>query len=318
MTQQREPHFDDLDRRLIAELTVEPRLPYSTLGSRMGVTGMTAANRLRRLQEADLIRFRAQPNLERCGLATQILGLLQADNDALGACAEALQKSPYVIRIDHITGEYDFAFVAVFPSESVMGDLVRELRTIDGVRRLVVHHRLETMKDEEGWAAIWAERSRPEEQAYELAPGVHIPERLRGDLAVAVDWARAVAESNVDALRRLSDPEIVFTVMPPTPGAGTYAGLDEVLRAAALNRIRHLWWRILNVAPASEPFDVVMDVLSTTERTRGQVVTMFIRLAYGFAGGRVRRCVNLGELHLPELPDNQGALAAAAEGRAGG
>src|SRR5438876_808514 len=36
--------FDALDRKLITALQSDPRLPYATLGSRLGVTGMTAAN----------------------------------------------------------------------------------------------------------------------------------------------------------------------------------------------------------------------------------------------------------------------------------
>jgi hypothetical protein len=63
---------------------------------------------------------------------------------------------------------------------------------------------------------------------------------------------------------------------------------------------------------------MVIDVLSTAERKRGHVQqTTFTRLAYGFDGGRVRRCVNLGELDLPELPDTGTEHAAASETSAG-
>src|SRR5512140_516910 len=89
------PRMDQLDRQLVSELQADPRLAYATLGTRLGVTGMTAANRLQRLRQAELIKLRVAPNLAACGLTTEVIGLVQADVGALAPCVAALSASPY-------------------------------------------------------------------------------------------------------------------------------------------------------------------------------------------------------------------------------
>ena len=150
MSDETEPinsRMDQLDRQLIEELQADPRLAYATLGTRLGVTGMTAANRLQRLRQAGLVKLRVTPNLKGCDLTTEVIGLIQAEVGALAPSVDVLRASPYVLRIDHVTGEYDLTFTAAFPSETAMGMLVRDVQSVVGVRRLVVHHRLETVKD---------------------------------------------------------------------------------------------------------------------------------------------------------------------------
>lgn len=297
--------LDDLDQTLIAELRIEPRLAYATLGTRMGVTGMTAATRLQRLRQANLIRFQVRPNLEAFGLSTQILGMMQVDTDALASCTDALSTSPNVLRVDHIAGEYDVAFLAAFSSEAAIGSFVREMRTIPGVRRLVLHHELERIKDEDGWAAVFDDgRGDEVEQLDEVAPGVEVPDELRSYLSVAANWSRAVAEADAEVLRRFSDPDIVFTVVPPVRGAGRYAGLDEVVRAANRNELRGFWQRVLSVSTGPEPFTMVVDLIGTAEQKDGRVRSRFTRLAFEFsAPDRIKRAVNLGQLDLADIEE---------------
>ena len=223
---------------------------------------------------------------------------------ALGSCSDALAASPHVLRVDQITGEYDLSFLAAFSSERAVGGFVRDVRTIPGVRRLVLHHQLQRIKDEEGWAAVFRdESSRDEGQLYEVAAEVEVPRALRSQLAAAAEWSRAVGEADAETLQELSAPGIVFTVMPPKAGAGTYTGLEEVLEAARRNNFRHLWQRVLDVGEGPEPFTMVVDLLATVERTRGQVRTALARLAFDFAGDRIQRVVNMGQFDLPDVEE---------------
>jgi DNA-binding Lrp family transcriptional regulator len=100
--------FDELDRRLVLALQSDPRLSYAKLGQRFGVTGMTVANRLQRLRDADTLVFRAAPNLEECGLGTWILGLTKTEVTRLGAVEACVIASPYVLTAQRITGEFRF------------------------------------------------------------------------------------------------------------------------------------------------------------------------------------------------------------------
>jgi DNA-binding Lrp family transcriptional regulator len=307
----RTPRLDDLDRRLIAELERDARIPFSELGAHLGVTGMTAANRLQRLRQQDLVRLRVYPVLEACDITTEILGLIQADVSAISLCIEALRASPYVLRIERVTGEYDISFSAAFPNETAMGVLVRDLQAVPGVRRIIVHHQLETLKDETGWNAVWAERSQEPPEPYELAPSANVPEELQPLLVTAAAWLKALVQGDVEQLSQLSHPAVVFTIAPPYPEAGTFDGLDEVIAESqqAAQVYRHLWHRIVGVSPASDPYAIIVDSLNTAERKKGQVRSSFARMAFAFEGGLVSRVLSMGQMDLPEIPRGDSAQA---------
>ncbi|MGI8927566.1 MAG: Lrp/AsnC family transcriptional regulator [Tepidiformaceae bacterium] len=300
-----ETRFDALDRRLISELRVDPRLAYATLGGRLGVTGMTAANRLQRLRQSDLVRFSVAPNFAAQGLATRVLGLLQADVSALEECLRVIAGAPFVVTADRVSGEYDLAFSACLPSEQAMGGMVRDLHSVPGVRRLVVHHVLDTVKDEDGGSAVWAEPEAAEDTTFEIAPGVRVPDHLRQKVVLAAHWLNAFVGGDVETLGELSRRDVTFTIMPPQLGAGTFAGFPAVAKECQLagSLYRHLWHRIIAVTEAEPPYAVAIDAFNTAERRKGQIRTAFARMAFGFHGDCVQRVVSLGQLELPDLPE---------------
>lgn len=297
--------MDDLDRRIVEELQIDPRVSYAALGKQLGVSGMTAATRLNRLRETELLRCKALPNLQQLGLGTEVLGLVQTDLSALPEILEILRSSPYVLRVDRVTGEFELGFRAALPSETVLGSLMRELQGVRGLRRLVIHHVLETVKHSDGWDAVFAgdAPATDAEPTYELAPGVALPWGLEAKVALAAGWVDALVRADHERLRQLSTPAIVYTLSPPHPAAGTWQGIDTVEQQAERTRqaYRRLWYRIVHVAEAQPPYDIVIDALSPVETRRGNVGTAFSRLAFAFANGRVERVTNLGQMTLPDV-----------------
>ena len=199
-----------------------------------------------------------------------------------------------------------------------MGMLVREVQSIPGVRRLVVHHRLETLKDSDGWSAVWSEPKAVEPSTYEVAANTRIPEHLKPKVAITADWLNAFVAGNVDEVRRLSTPDIVFTIMPPQIGAGTYDGLDAVLEQSeiASHAYRHFWHRIIAVSEPEPPYAILIDAINTVERQKGNVRSAFARMAFSFAEGRIQRALTLGQMDLPDVPReaSEGHAVAAARG----
>jgi Lrp/AsnC family leucine-responsive transcriptional regulator len=297
--------FDELDQRLLMELRSDPRAPYAALGQRLGVTGMTVANRLHRLIDSGLIRLRELPNIEKCGLGTVILGLVKTDVPGLDGAQSSLAASPYVLSLHRVTGEFDLAFEAAFPSDVAMGRLVREVQAVPGVLRLVVHHRIERVRDDDGWTAVFHEDRRSEDSAYEVAPGTVIPRGRQHATAVAASWVDALAAANLERLRQLSADDIVFRIPAPHRSAGTFRGIREVERQAQRTRRAYnkIWYRLVSVNEGRPPFDVVIDALSPVEDHRGHVATRFSRMAFQVRDGRVTQVVNLGQMDLPDLAD---------------
>ena len=299
-----EQQFDELDRRLIAELQGDARIAYASLGSRLGVTGMTAANRLQRLRQSGLLHVQAVPNLPQLGLGTDILGLAQVEMAAIGSVIDSLVRCPHVLRLDRVTGEFDIAFHAVFPSDAAMGDLVREVQSADGVRRMVIHHVMDVAKADDGWGAVFAGAGPAQESAYELAPGATIPARIEPLVYLAASWVNALAAADMGTLHGLSTPDILFEILPPHPSAGRFDGIAEVEEQARRTRraYNRLWYRIVSVTEHPGPLTLVIDALSPVESHRGRVSTAFSRMAFAFASGRVKQVMSVGQMRLPDVP----------------
>src|SRR5262249_48049538 len=167
-----------------------------------------------------------------------------------------------------------------------------------------VHHVIEHVKREDGWSAVFVETEQQEDVGFELAPGAQVPKPLEPRLTLAAAWVDALAKADLTRLRELSDPKIVFTIMPPHPSAGTFDGMEAVERQAERTRraYRRLWYRVIGVSEGRHPYGLVIDALSPVEDHRGRVGTAFSRMAFGFADGKVARVVSLGQMELQELP----------------
>jgi DNA-binding Lrp family transcriptional regulator len=297
------PDLDEIDRGIIAELQIDPRVSYAALGKQLGVSGMTAATRLNRLRSSQVLWCRALPNLRRLGLSTEVFCYIQTDLTAMSQVVDALKASPYVLRVDRVAGEFDLNFHAIFPSEATLGQQVRALQALTGVRRLVVHHVLENVKESDGWPAVFAEESPADEPPYEVAPGGHLPPQFEPKVALAASWLDALVRADAERLRILSTPAVVYTISPPHPAAGVWEGLPAVLeQAERINRAyRRMWYRVLSVAEAHDPHEIVIDAISPVETQRGRVGTAFSRMAFAFADGKVDRATSVGQLEIPDV-----------------
>jgi len=298
--------MDELDQRVVTALRIDPRISYAALGKQLGVSGMTAATRLNRLRAHGTILCKALPDLEQLGLATEVLGFIQADLAVQSAALKILVGSPYVLRVERVTGEFDLSFHAAFRSEVALGALVRELQAVEGLRRLLVHHVLDEIKRDDGWDAVFAQAVAAEEKEFEVAAGTRVAKHLEPRVTLAAAWVDALAKADAERLRDLSTADIVFTILPPHPAAGSFEGLAAVEHQAERTRraYRRLWYRIVGVTEADEPFTVVLDALSPVETQRGHVNTAFSRMAFAFTpnGEKVAQVISLGQMELPEVP----------------
>lgn len=297
------PDLDEIDRSVIAEMQVDPRVSYSALGKQLGVSGMTAATRLNRLRTSGVLWCKAVPNLRKLALTTEVYGYIQIDLTALPQVLEALKASPHILRVDRVAGEFDLCFHAVFRTEAALGTDVRALQALPGIRRLVVHHVLDNVKDSDGWAAVFASDGPAEEPPFEVAPGAQVPAPLEPKVALAAAWINALLRADDCQLRALSTPDISYAILPPHPSAGTWEGIDAVRgQAEQVKRAyRRLWYRVIAVAEAQQPHEIVIDALSPVETQRGRVGTAFSRMAFAFADGKVQRATALGQMDMPDI-----------------
>jgi Lrp/AsnC family transcriptional regulator, leucine-responsive regulatory protein len=98
--------IDALDARILALLASEGRLPISELARRLGLSGPSVTDRVRRL-EADgvLTGYAAQVDLPSIGYALMALVRLRPVPGRLRDVEALLQKTPECVECDKVTGE---------------------------------------------------------------------------------------------------------------------------------------------------------------------------------------------------------------------
>ena len=99
------PLLDDIARQLLNELQKNARASYADLARITGLSPSAAAERLRRLEDAGVIRgYRAEIDPEALGLGITALIRISADGPQYRALMTFLESSDYVRECHHVTG----------------------------------------------------------------------------------------------------------------------------------------------------------------------------------------------------------------------
>ncbi|MDQ2985351.1 MAG: Lrp/AsnC family transcriptional regulator [Armatimonadota bacterium] len=145
--------FDDTDRTILTMLQNEGRLTNVELASRVGLTPPPTLSRVKRLEEAGLIRkYVAVVDQEKLGLpVTAFVHVIhkehtRATSEAFLAAVDLL---PEVLECHHIAGDEDFLLKVVAASPLDYEKFVLEkLTAIEGVQRVKTTFVLSSPKNE--------------------------------------------------------------------------------------------------------------------------------------------------------------------------
>lgn len=122
--------MDDLDRTIIAQLSVDGRTPYSRIAEQAGVATTTVHQRVKRLTDRGVITgTRIRVDWEAIGLPVTALVSVEAPGDRpLSAIADELRAIPQIQNCFAVTGEFDLLLTVRCESSSHLGDLLEEIR----------------------------------------------------------------------------------------------------------------------------------------------------------------------------------------------
>lgn len=102
--------MDETGYRILEELRQDGRLSYRELGRRVGLSTPATAERVRRMEEAGIIKgFTIQVDLEKLGLPIRAILALSADyNNPIPLLDQTMEKLPEVLRWWRVTGRSDY------------------------------------------------------------------------------------------------------------------------------------------------------------------------------------------------------------------
>ena len=109
--------LDEVNQRLLAELTANPRLPMTELGRRVGMSSPAVTERVRRLEESGVIRgYRLEVDPAALGLPLTAYVRVRPNAGQLPRVAALAREVPEVVECHRITGEDCFIMKVHLPA----------------------------------------------------------------------------------------------------------------------------------------------------------------------------------------------------------
>jgi DNA-binding Lrp family transcriptional regulator len=112
------PCIDDIDQKLIEELTSDGRATCLYLAGKLGISLSSVSKRLNRLIQENVIRIQALPNPTKIGYRADAFLFIKAQHNKIDAICGKLQSHPEIVSIMTLNNGYDI-FLAMVARDSV-------------------------------------------------------------------------------------------------------------------------------------------------------------------------------------------------------
>ena len=131
--------LDDIDRRIVAALQAEGRLPMVDLAEKVGLSPTPCQRRVKRLEEDGVIaRYTALVSPQAMGLGLQALVQVTLDDHSektVAAFEAAIRARPEVVACYAVTGDMDFQVHVLAPDLASFSEFaMKALLRMPGVR----------------------------------------------------------------------------------------------------------------------------------------------------------------------------------------
>ncbi|MBX3700337.1 MAG: Lrp/AsnC family transcriptional regulator [Dokdonella sp.] len=120
--------LDAIDWQILAIVQQEARLSFAELGRRIGMSTPAAAERMRQLEAAGVIRgYRAELDLARVGRPVLAIVRMSVVGDVFTRVTAAIRQSPEVLECHRGTGADSFTIKVAVPSIEDLEQLIDRL-----------------------------------------------------------------------------------------------------------------------------------------------------------------------------------------------
>jgi DNA-binding Lrp family transcriptional regulator len=141
--------IDELDLRILAELSKDARQSSRVIAELIGVSTGTVYNRIRKMTERQVIQGYI-PLLDhvKVGYVFTVLILIQVEGEHIVNVEENLASIKEVVAVYDITGEFDVAVLAKFKSQPSLNNFIKTMLKMPHVQRTVTNMVLNTVKED--------------------------------------------------------------------------------------------------------------------------------------------------------------------------
>ena len=131
-------HLDDIDQRILAELSADARTPLVTLAARVHLSRNAVKQRMERMERDGVIDgYTLRRGGETGRRVTAIVMVYRADRMRGGDIVTELTRIPEVSRCDILSGEFDLLVTIVADSMDRVGAIWEQISALPGVANTV-------------------------------------------------------------------------------------------------------------------------------------------------------------------------------------
>ncbi|RBW44931.1 AsnC family transcriptional regulator [Psychromonas sp. B3M02] len=126
--------LDHTDKKLLALLRKDARMPVVNLSKALGVSRATVQNRLNKLErEGVILGYTVKLKQEAQQDAVRVLMSLLVEAKEEEKIIESLRAFPEIVSVYHTNGQWDLIADIQVDSISVLGGLLGEIRAVKGI-----------------------------------------------------------------------------------------------------------------------------------------------------------------------------------------
>lgn len=146
--------LDQLDKRIILELRGNARRSYTDLAKVLEVSEGTIRNRVKSLQDKNIIKFEAVVNPGSLGYKFITIMALQVKVADLAQVADMMGKLPNVYYLAFVTGRYDLVAIIMSRTTEELSDFIKQyVAALPSIMRSETLVNLEILKSP--WINPW-------------------------------------------------------------------------------------------------------------------------------------------------------------------
>ncbi len=171
--------LDDIDRRIVAALQAEGRLPMVDLAEKVGLSPTPCQRRVKRLEEEGVIgRYAALVSPQALGLGLQALVQVTLDDHSEKTVAgfeAAIRARPEVVACYAVTGDMDFQVHVIAPDLASFSEFaMKALLRMPGVKGTRSSFIMQAVKSDLAWAPQTAAPQRAAPPAASPQPSARV------------------------------------------------------------------------------------------------------------------------------------------------
>lgn len=129
--------LDEIDRRILSQLQQDCKTPLAKIGERVGLSAPSVVERVRKLEGEGFIKgYHAALDARRLGMdITAFIGVSIAHPRGITFFEKQLPTLDHVLECHHVTGGHTLLLKVKTKNTQSLEELIRTLRSIEGVER---------------------------------------------------------------------------------------------------------------------------------------------------------------------------------------